>query len=677
MLNAIIRFSLTHRGIILVASLVVLVYGGYLTTTIPIDVFPDLDRPRVVLLTECPGLSPEEVETLVTQPMEASLLGATGVEAVRSQSILELSIIYVEFGWKTEVRHARQVVSERLATATLPNGIRPQMLPPASLMGQILHVGLSWKDDAPADSLKTDVQRRMELRSLADWVIRPRLLKLHGIAEVIILGGDRKQYQILVDPDKLQEYNISLQDVEAAIQATNLNASGGFIEEGQTERPVRVIGRLGPVPQAVINDLLQVPIKSTTERPVLLGNVASIEEGPAPKRGDASVNGQAGIVITIVKQPHADTRQLTDEVKRALADLQPSLPANVVINTSLFQLKSFIDRGIYYVEEALAIGAGLVVVVLFLFLMNLRTTLITLTAIPLSLVMTTLAFRLIGWVTGTELSINVMTLGGIAVAMGELVDDAIVDVENIFRRLRENHAAATPLHPLVVVYRASKEIRSAIVFGTAVVILSFVPLFALSGVEGRLFTPLGIAYIVSILASLLVSITVTPVLSYYLLPQSRAAHGNKDGLLLRALKYGAGYLIRFSMAYAGELLLLTWAIVVVCAYLLTQLGSDFLPKFDEGSVQINVILPGNSSLKASNESVALIDAKLKSLQKSASNPDGAILSFARRTGRAELDEHVEPVSNTEYMVTMNPNAPIQRDVFLRKLLSELRRGAWR
>ncbi len=672
MLNAIIRFSLAHRGIILVASLVVLVYGGYLTTTIPIDVFPDLDRPRVVLLTECPGLSPEEVEALVTTQMEASLLGASGVEAVRSQSILELSIIYVEFGWKTEVRHARQIVSERLATATLPNGLRPQMLPPASLMGQILHVGFSWKDNAPTELAKTDIKRRMELRSLADWVIRPRLLKLPGIAEVIIIGGDKKQYQILVDPDKLQEYNISLQDVEAAIQATNLNASGGFIEEGQTERPVRVIGRLGPVPQAVINDLLVIPIKSTTERPVLLGNVASIEEGPAPKRGDASVNGQPGLVITIVKQPHADTRRLTEEVKQALADLQASLPANVVINTNLFQLKSFIDRGIYYVEEALIIGAGLVLVVLFLFLLNLRTTLITLTAIPLSLVITTLVFRLIGWFTGTELSINVMTLGGIAVAMGELVDDAIVDVENIFRRLRENHAAAEPLPALLVVYRASKEIRSAIVFGTAVVILSFVPLFALSGVEGRLFMPLGIAYIVSILASLLVSLTVTPVLSYYLLPQSNAAHGKGDSLLLRVLKRGGSYLIRFSMNYAGELLLLTWALVAVCAWLLTQLGSDFLPKFDEGSIQINVMLPGNSSLKASNESIALIDAKLKTYQKTASNPTGPILHFARRTGRAELDEHVEPVSNTEYIVSMNPEAGYQRDVFIKKVLTELR-----
>ena len=668
MLNAVIRFSLRHRVLILSACLFVLVYGGYLTTTLPIDVFPDLDRPRVVLLTECPGLSPEEVEALVTQPMETSLLGATGVEAVRSQSIQELSIIYVEFGWRTEVRHARQIVSERLATATVPNGIRPQMLPPASLMGQILHVGLSWDNIGVAAT----PQARMELRALADWVIRPRLLKLPGLAEVIVLGGDKKQYQILIDPDKLQEYNVSLQEVETAILATNLNTSGGYLEEGQTERPVRVIGRLGPLPQAVVNDLLQIPVKATTDRPVLLGHVARIEEGPAPKRGDASIDGKPGVLITLVKQPHADTRLVTEEIKKALADLAPSLPDGVTINTNLFQLKSFIDRGIYYVEEALLIGAGLVVVVLFLFLVNIRTTLITLTAIPLSLVLTTLVFRLIGWITGTELSINVMTLGGIAVAMGELVDDAIVDVENIFRRLKQNHAQPVPLHPLVVVYQASKEIRSAIVFGTVVVILSFVPLFALSGVEGRLFVPLGIAYIVSILASLIVSLTVTPVLSYYLLPQSRAAHAGGDGLLLRWLKYLASYLIRFSMAFAGQLLLLTWIIVALSAWLLMQLGADFLPKFDEGSVQINVMLQGHSSLKASNEVATLIDAKLRTLQYSESNPEGHILHFARRTGRAELDEHVEPVSNTEYIVTIRQGPGYRRDAFLKKLLTELR-----
>ncbi|MFO0875893.1 MAG: efflux RND transporter permease subunit [Gemmataceae bacterium] len=737
MLNSIIRLALRYRTLVLAACLVVLVYGGYLTTTLPIDVFPDLDRPRVVILTECPGLSSEEVETLVTYPIETALLGASGVEAVRSQSSQGMNVIYVEFGWRMEVRHARQVVMERLATVPMPPGIRPQMTPTASIMGQIMHVGLhqrngpqggdlasisttglmaervqiegkptlavwrprprnrpeewsriavenpTWDPDGATatfvlDGLprsvtfRTPLQERMELRTMADWLIRPRLLQRPGVAEVILMGGDRKQYQVLVDPDRLQEYEVALQAVEAALRANNLNASGGILEEGQGERPVRVIGRLGPQPQKVVDDLLQVPVRADGERPVLLKQVARVEEGAAPKRGDASIDGHSGVVITIVKQPHADTRKLTDEVKATLAEIEATLPADIVINTGLFQLKGFIDRGVYYVEEALVIGAVLVVVVLFLFLLNLHTTFITLTAIPLSLVITTLVFRLIGMLTGTELSINVMTLGGIAVAMGELVDDAIVDVENIFRRLNENNASPTPKPALVVVYQASREIRSAIVFGTAVVILAFLPLFALSGVEGRLFVPLGFAYIVSILASLLVSLTVTPVLSYYLLPQSKATHRAGDGFLLRGLKWAAGYLIRFSMRRAGVLLVLTWLLVAYCAWQLTRLGADFLPKFDEGSVQINVSLPGGSSLQASNEVAALIDARLIAIQKSLENPGGPVLHFARRTGRAELDEHASPVNVSEYILTMNPDSVYRRDEFLRSVLANLR-----
>ncbi|HMO35346.1 MAG TPA: efflux RND transporter permease subunit, partial [Gemmatales bacterium] len=577
MLSALIRWSLCHRGLILLGAILALAFGGYVTSQMPMDVFPDLDRTRVVLLTECPGLSPEEVETLVTLPMETALLGASGVETVRSQSAQEIAVVYVDFNWKVEVRQARQIVNERLATLSLPAGIRWQMTPPASLMGQIMHVGIAFNRKA-ADA--SDLAERMELRTLADWVIRPRLLQLPGVAEVIVMGGDRKQYQILVDPDQLQEYNVTLQDVETALQQTNLNASGGYVQEGVTEKPVRILGRLGPVPEAVVQELLLIPVKSTTERPVLLSHVARVEQAPGPKRGNATVDGAAGIVITIAKQHHVDTRKLTDQVKAALAELKPSLPANIEIFSELFQLKSFIDRGIYYVEEALVIGAVLVVVVLFFFLLNLRTTFITITAIPLSLAITALVFRGIGFLTGTELSINVMTLGGIAVAMGELVDDAIVDVENIFRRLKENHASGNPLPDLVVVYRASKEIRSAIVFGTAVVILSFIPLFALSGVEGRLFVPLGIAYIVSILASLVVSLTLTPVLSYYLLPQSRASHAQGDSFLLRFLKRLATPLIRFSMAYPVQLLLFTWLLVGLCIWIMSQLGGDFLPKFD-------------------------------------------------------------------------------------------------
>jgi len=705
----------------------------------PIDVFPDLDRPRVVILTERPGLAPEEIESLVTQPIETALLGASGVEAVRSQSSQGMNVIYVEFDWKTDVRYARQVVAERMAVVTMPPGIRPQMTPPASIMGQFLHVGVHrrkgpqggdlaavgrtglmaertgagdayaiaiwqpsdrnrpeawervavpapvWDGDTPGRAatvvhggrshavvFRTPLEERMDLRTTADWLIRPQLLRLSGIAEVIVLGGDKKQYHVLVDPDKLQEYAVSLQEVETAIKANNLNASGGFVEEGQTERPVRVIGRLGPLPDQVVADLREVVVKANPDRAVLLRHVAKVEEGPAPKRGDAGIDGGPGVILTIVKQPHADTRKLTDAVKAAVRDAEATLPADVAVNTELFQLKSFIDRGVYYVEEALVIGAGLVVIVLFLFLLNVRTTLITLTAIPLSLVVTTLVFRLIGLLTGQELSINVMTLGGIAVAMGELVDDAIVDVENIHRRLGENSASLTPKPVLVVVYQASKEIRSAIVFGTAVVILAFLPLFALSGLEGRLFAPLGVAYIVSILASLLVSLTVTPVLSYYLMPRAGAARGHRDGPLLRVLKRGAGHLIRFSMRRAGVLLLLTWAAVGLSAWQLTRLGADFLPKFDEGSVQVNVSLPGGSSLKASNEAAALIDVRLKTMQKSPDNPAGPVLHFARRTGRAELDEHAEPVNVGEYILTMNPAAGVRRDEFLKTLLADLR-----
>lgn len=739
MLNSIIRLSLTHRTLVLAACVVILAYGGYLTTTLPIDVFPDLDRPRVVILTQCPGMSSEEVETLVTYPIETAILGANGVEDVRSQSSQGMNVIYVEFSWQTEPRYARQIVSERLANVPMPPGIRPIMTPQASIMGQILHVGIHrrkgpqggllapleradllaerteregrpvltvwdpvvrndpdqwqkvevqdphWDPALPGREVSftwnkrsydvvfpTPLEEKMDLRTTADWLIRPRLLKLNGIAEVIVMGGDQKQYQVLVDPIKLQEYNVSLQDVEEAVQSNNLNASGGFILSGQTERPVRVIGRLGALTNNVLEELRQAPVKMNGDRAVLLENVAEIVEGPAPKRGDASIDGHPGVVITIVKQPHADTRKLTDDVMAALHDAESSLPADIVINTKLFKLKSFIDRGIYYVEEALVIGAVLVVIVLFLFLLNLRTTFITLTAIPLSLVITTLVFRVVGVLTGTELSINVMTLGGIAVAIGELVDDAIVDVENIFRRLGENNISPDPKPAIVVVFEASREIRSAIVFGTAVVVLAFMPLFALSGVEGRLFVPLGVAYIVSILASLLVSLTVTPVLSYYLLPQAKATHTHQDGRLLRFLKWGAGYLIRFSMRHAALLLVLTWGLVGVSVWELSRLGADFLPKFDEGSVQINVTLPGGSSLKASNEASSLIDAQLAKMQKSKDNPRGPILHFFRRTGRAERDEHAQPVNVGEYILTMNPEADYDRDEFLETLLSDLK-----
>lgn len=744
MLDSIIRFSLRHRPLIVVLSLAAMLYGTYLATTMPIDVFPDLDRPRVVILTECPGLSPEEVESLVTQPIEQAVLGANGVVAVRSQSSMGLVVIYIEFDWNTEIRAARQVVQERLATVmgTMPQGIQPLLAPPTSIMGQIMHVGVhrqsgpeggqlallgktgllvelvgnkelkvwrpkdrhnqttweqiaveSWEETtepvSPAEEPgqrfqitvsgeRHDVQffsafrQQMELRTITDWVVRPRLLRISGIAEVIVLGGEKKQYQVQVNPEALLDYDVTLQQVEEAVRRNNLNTSGGYTQEGQLERPIRVIGRLGPETERVLTHLRKVPVDASGSRPVLLEQVAAIEEGSPPKRGDASIDGKSGIVITLVKQPHVDTRGLTNRIHAALIDVESSLPADILISRDLFQLKNFIDRGIYYVGEALVVGAVLVVIVLALFLMNLRTTFITLTAIPLSLVLTTLVFRVIGYLTGHELSINVMTLGGLAVAMGELVDDAIVDVENIYRRLKENNALAEPHRAFQVVYEASREIRSAIVFGTAVVILVFLPLFAMSGVEGRLFTPLGIAYIVSILASLLVSLTVTPVLSYYLLTQSNVTHRHSDGPLLRVLKWLASFLIRFSLRFASPVLVVTWLLVGVSGYVLTQLGADFLPQFDEGSVQVNLTLPAGSSLQASNDAATIIDAKLAPMLKTRNNPDGEILHAVRRTGRAELDEHAQPVNMSEYILSMNAEVEQSRDATIQGLLADLK-----
>lgn len=750
MLNAVIKFALRYRVLVVLIALVLLGYGGYLTSQLPIDVLPDLDRPRVVILTECPGLAAEEVEKLVSFPVEIALLGSTGVQDVRSQSVAGLSVIYVEFGWNVDVRAARQTVMERMATvvSTLPPGITPYLTPTSSIMGQIVIAGIheqhgpqdgelapvgktdnlaellpapgggqpelavwkpvdrhnpetwepmnvdrvEWQPPSPNGTTSgerrgvvvvagqshpvvfpSEEEHKRSLRTFAEWVVRPRLRKIPGVAEVFVQGGDRKQYHVLVDPPALVEYGVSLQDVEKALKENNLNASGGFAVQADTERPIRFIGRLGPDSQKVIDDLRKVPVKTTPQRTILLEQVARIEEGSQFKRGDGGVNGRPGIVLTIAKQPHIDTRALSDEITKALRETEASLPANVVISPDLFKLKNFIDLGIYNVGEALVIGAFLVLIILFLFLLNVRTTFITLTAIPLSLVITTLVFRLVSWLTGTQMSINVMTLGGIAVAMGELVDDAVVDVENIFRRLKENNHLPQPRPALQVVYEASKEIRSAIVFGTVVVILVFLPLFALSGVEGRLFTPLGVAYITSILASLLVSLTVTPVLSYYLLPQSKATHREKDSFLVGGLKWGASYLICFSMAVPGLLLLATWVMVGVCVFLVINLGRDFLPKFDEGSIQVNVTLPSNSSLQASNEAAEVADKKFRAMQKTEKNPDGEILYFVRRTGRAELDEHAMPVSASEYILTINPHSGKHRNEIIHDIEADLKK----
>ncbi|HVX61045.1 MAG TPA: efflux RND transporter permease subunit [Pirellulales bacterium] len=645
MLNAVIRFSLRYRLVTIAIALVVLSYGGYELYQLPIDVFPDLNRPRVTVITEATALAPEEVETLVTFPLESVLNGATGVQAVRSSSGIGLSIIYVEFAWGTNIYVDRQIVAEKLALAAdrLPKGIRPQLAPMSSIMGQIMQIGMY------SEGGKTDP---IEVRTLADWVVRQRLLTIPGVAQVITMGGGRKQYQVRVDPEALRTYDVTLDEVEQAVAHSNANATGGYLDMGASEFLVRSLGRVH-----TIADLNRVVVKPDPERPVLLHQVARVVEAAQIKRGDAAVNGQPAVMLTISKQPGADTRKLTQDITKAIEGLRASLPDDIRLNPKVYQQKEFIDVSIQNVIEALRDGGILVVVILFLFLLNFRTTFITLTAIPLSIVVTGLVFKWFG------MSINTMTLGGLAVAIGELVDDAIVDVENIFRRLRENQSAAQPRSALRVVYEASSEVRNSIVFSTILVVLVFVPLFALGGMEGRLFTPLGVAYIVSILASLAVSLTVTPVLCYWLLPRAKLMAHTKDGWILRVLKRVAGAAIRVSVRHPRPILASVLVAVIASLYAVTQLGRDFLPPFNEGTVQVNVFLPPGTSLAASDRIAGMVDDRLLKIE--------GVTAVGRRTGRAELDEHAEGVNVSEIIISFDPESGRSREEILDDIRTQL------
>ena len=651
MLNAIIRFALHQRLLVLAASIFLLAYGGWQMLNLEIDVFPDLNRPRVVVMTEAPGLAPEEVEALITFPLETALNGASGVEAVRSSSGPGISVIYVEFGWGTDIYNDRQVVNERLQLAAerLPPGVQPQLAPISSLMGQIVLIGM-WSEGGKTNPL--------EVRTLADWVVRQRLLTIPGVSQVFTMGGGRMQFQVLVNPDELLNYGVTLADVKQAVVESNENATGGYLQQqGPNELLVRSLGRI-----QTADDLRKVVVTIRDSRPVTLEQIARVVEGPQVKRGDSSAfvrdengewQGGPAVVLTVNKQPNADTRQVTEDILAALADIQPSLPDDIRIQPEIYSQRAFIDRAIHNVIEALRDGGILVVIVLFLFLLNLRTTLITLTAIPLSIVATALVFA------GFGLSINTMTLGGLAVAIGELVDDSIVDVENIFRRLRENRHSAAPLQPLLVVFRASTEVRNSIVYSTMIVVLVFMPLFALTGMEGRLFTPLGVAYIVSILASLIVSLTVTPVLSYWLLGHARLMEREQDSFVLRFLKWVAAGVIRFSLRHPAPILLTTLVAVGVSLFALLRLERDFLPPFNEGSVQLNVMLPPGTSLETSNEIAQMVERRLQGLED--------IDSFARRTGRAELDEHAEGVNMSEMILSLDPESPRSREQILENI----------
>jgi HME family heavy-metal exporter len=663
MLNAIIRFALRQQMIVMALAVFLMGYGTWQALHATIDVFPDLNRPRVVIMTEAPGLAPEEVETLVTFPIETAINGANGVQAVRSSSGIGISVIYVEFDWGTDIYTDRQIVMERLQLVQdrMPAGVMPTLAPISSVMGQILMLGM-WSDGGTTDPV--------ELRTLADWVVRQRLLTVPGVSQVFTMGGGRKQFQVLVDPDALLRYGVTLQQVKQAVVDSNENATGGYLDQqGPNELLVRALGRI-----QTIADLQKVVVTIRDGRPIALAQVAKVVEGPQVKRGDSSVfvrrnsedlshnsssrvledfSGGPAVVLTINKQPGSDTRIITENILKAIEELKSGLPPDIRIQPTYSQ-KDFIDRAIENVIEALRDGGILVVIILFLFLMNFRTTFITFTAIPLSLAITAVVFSILG------LSINTMTLGGLAIAIGELVDDAIVDVENIFRRLKENRHVVHPKHPLQVVFQASTEVRNSVVFATIVVCLVFIPLFALSGMEGKLFTPLGVAYIVSIAASLLVSLTVTPVLSYWLLGNAKLMDHDKDGFVLRNLKWVADKVIRFSLAFPRLNLAVTLLMVAVSGLFVANLEKDFLPPFNEGTIQLNVVLPPGTSLATSNDINHRVEKRLQAIED--------IDSFVRRTGRAELDEHAEGVNMSEYLIELDPESPHSRE----ELLNEIR-----
>ncbi len=646
MLDAIIRIALRYRVLTVVVALVILLYGSLICQSIPVDVFPNLDRPRVTIFTEASGLAPEEVETLVTVPLESVLSGASGVQTVRSSSGVGVSVIWVEFEWGSDVYVNRQIVVEKIAMARerLPEGIRPQLAASSSIMGQIMHVGV--------ESARGETSP-VELRTIADWVVRQRLLTVPGVAQVVTIGGGVKQFQVLVDPDLMLQFGVSLNDVKQAVQASNSNATGGYLENGGSELLVRSLGRI-----KTIADLKAVVVKAIEGRPVVLGQVARVVEGAQSKRGDAAINGKPAVLLVISKQPGEDTRRLTDDVLSVLESIESSLTGDVRIIPDLYQQKTFIDLSVLNVFEALRDGAVLVVIVLFLFLLNVRATFITLTAIPLSIMITVIVFHVLG------MSINTMTLGGLAVAVGELVDDAIVDVENIFRRLRQNNQESSPRPILRVVYEASREVRNSVVFSTVLVVLVFVPLFALGGIEGRLFMPLGLAYIISITASLIVSLTVTPVLSYWLLPVSYGSQKQRKSFLLRFAQFSAGLANRISLRYPVLVLVVVFGCCGVSLVAVFGLGKDFLPPFNEGSVQVNVLLPAGTSLATSNTIGVMVDERIEAV-------DG-VESFSRRTGRGEMDEHTEGVNVSEIIITLNPNMTRSREQILEDIRKTLR-----
>jgi len=647
MFNFLVSASLRNRIFVLAAAAVLVVYGAIILPRVPVDVFPDLNRPTVTLLSEADGLAPQEVEQLVTFPIETAMSGMPGVVRVRSVSGIGLSVVYVEFDWSADVFRARQLVAERLALVRerLPRGITTQMGPITSIMGEIMLLAVTGEGVAP-----------MEVREAADFVLRPLLLAIPGVAQVIPIGGEVRQYRVTPNPAAMLTLGVTAAEIEAAIARFGTNSGGGFVDQQGREYLIRNLGLTQR-----LEDLRGIAVaqRAGQSQPVLLHQVAAVEFAARPRRGDAGFRGQPAVVVSIQKQPNADTVALTRVIEASLAEVQRSMPAGMRVTNVQFRQASFIEASISNLRTVLMEAAVVVAIILVLFLLDVRATAISLLAIPISILVTVIVFQMLG------LSINTMTLGGLAIAIGELVDDAVVDVENILRRLRENAALALPQPVIQVVAAASREVRSGIVYATMIVILVFVPLFALPGIEGRLFVPLGVAYVVAILASLVVSITVTPVLAYFLLARRRVDPQHRDGAVLRALKRGNRALLGWAFGHARLLFVLAGLGAGAAVVAATLLPRSFLPPFNEGTALVSLTFRPGISLAESSRVAAIAERLVAEVPE--------VDSVGRRTGRAELDEHAEGVHSSELDVALHRSRRARAEVLadIRERLSVL------
>ncbi|MCB0420606.1 MAG: efflux RND transporter permease subunit [Bdellovibrionales bacterium] len=644
MLDLLIKISLKNRLVIIGFVCLVLVYGSISLSKLPVDVFPELTKPTITVMTEAHGRAPEEVETLVTIPLEYSLTGLPEIERIRSTSGIGLSVIYLEFQWGTDLYRARQLVGERirLVQSQLPSDVEPFMAPVSSLMGQIQQIAISTENEGVSPTA---------LRTFAEWTLRPRLMMIPGVSQVIAIGGGLKQYQILVSSEKLNQYQIDLETVDRSLSKISRNTSGGFFVEGHQEILVRNIGAVSSI-EEIKNTLVGLHFG----KPVFVKDVADVKIGNRVKRGDASYMGKPAVVMVIQKQPGANTVAITDRVDAEVEQMKSTLPPGVIINTNIFKQSNFIRASINGVLSKLKLGTVLVLVVLVLFLMNFKMSLITLLAIPLSFFISFITFRWFG------LSVNTMTLGGLAIAIGELVDDSIVDVENIHRRIVENQKSLDKKPLLQVVFQASSEVRNSIVLATVIIGLVFIPLFQLSGLEGRLFTPLAIAYLTSLFASLLVSLTVTPVLSSLLLAKDRHGMQRETWLVSFLKKWDQRFLSQL-LERPKAVILTTVILFLVSLSTIFNMGSDFLPKFNEGTAMIAVFSPPGTSLEESNRIGLVAEKRILEVPE--------VKSVSRRTGRSERDEHAMGVNVSEVDVDFKKDIKRSREEILNSIREKL------